>query len=672
MKVRASLVDAARTGTRSRIAALLIAVGLAPGLLGGSPSSVTTTLLASVRQAQAPARALPTDAQAPVEARYVKSEHEIPMRDGVRLFTAVYAPRDTSRTYPIMLLRTPYGVAPYGTDAYRTSLGPSPRFEQEGFIFVYQDVRGKFMSEGEFVQVRPYLPNKAAGQVDESTDTYDTIEWLLKNVPGHNGRVGMWGISYPGFYTSMGAIDAHPALKAVSPQAPVGDWFIGDDFRHNGAFFLAHAFRWITYHGRARPHRARSLPPRIQIPTPDGYAYFLQFPSLSAIDRDVLGGEVPFWTAAITHDTYDDFWKARNILPHLRNIAPAVLVVGGWFDAEDLYGALETYRAIERQSPRTDNRLVMGPWAHGQWAAEDGTALGDIAFGENTSAFYQEAIEFPFFMEHLKENGAAGLPEAYVFETGSNVWRRYPRWPPPEALERSFYLRAGGRLVAGQRPQAGEAASTEFISNPATPVPFIERTVNTMVREYMTTDQRFASRRPDVLVFQTPVLDEPLTVAGPVNVELVVSTTGTDADWVVKLIDVLPDSTPDPSPNPREVRMGGYQMLVRGEPFRGKFRTGFDSPQPFVPGRPATIRFTMPDVNHTFGRGHRIMVQIQSSWFPLVDRNPQKFMKIHQARPEDYQVATHRVYHSAARASRITVHAVAAVRGPSAAPRPVR
>jgi putative CocE/NonD family hydrolase len=618
---------------------------------GGAPHAIGLRAQPAVQAQPAPAS---------LDSRYAKAEQAIPMRDGVKLFTAIYTPRDASRTYPIMLLRTPYGVGPYGAEAWPASLGPSKRFEETGFIFVYQDVRGKFRSEGEFVQVRPHIPNKAPGQVDESTDTYDTIEWLLANVSGHNGRVGMWGISYPGFYTSMGAIDAHPALKAVSPQAPVGDWFIGDDFRHNGAFFLAHAFRWISYHGRARPTPGDRLPPRVPIPTPDGYAWFLGFPSLGEIDRVVLKNEVAFWTEAVEHEAYDAFWRDRDVRPHLRNITPASLIVGGWYDAEDLFGALESYRAIEKLSPRADNRLVMGPWYHGQWASSDGSFLGDAHFGDNTATFYQNEIELPFFMQHLNGAAAAGLPEAYVFETGANAWRRYPRWPPPDAVEHTFYLRADGRLVRDQAPLAREDAFDEFVSDPNRPVPFVSQIVNTMVREYMTADQRFAATRPDVLVYQTPPLDDTVTIAGPVSVDLTVSTTGTDADWVVKLIDVLPDDTPDPSPNPTQVRLGGYQQLVRGEPFRGKFRTGFATPQPFAPGRPSRVRFTMPDVNHRFGKGHRMMVQVQSSWFPLVDRNPQKFMKIPLARAEDFRKATHRVYHMPGRASRLTMSVVAA------------
>jgi len=593
-----------------------------------------------------------------VAARYAKAEVEIPMRDGVKLFTAIYTPRDASRPYPIMLLRTPYGIAPYGPDAYRSALGPSKRFEDEGFIFVYQDVRGKFRSEGEFVQVRPYVADKSNGAVDETSDTYDTIEWLIGHLTGHNGRVGMWGISYPGFYTSMGAIDAHPALKAVSPQAPVGDWFVGDDFRHNGAFFLAHAFRWITYNGRARTEAGTTLPARISMPTPDGYAFFLRFPSLGEIDRAVLKGEVAFWTEAAEHDTYDAFWSARDVRPHLKNITPASLVVGGWYDAEDLFGALETYRAIEKASPRGDNRLVMGPWYHGQWASDDGSSLGDAHFGENTARFYQDEIEYPFFAQHLLGAAPKGLPEAYVFETGANAWRRYPRWPPPDGVEHAFFLRDEGRLVRDQTPRAQEGGFDEFVSDPMRPVPFVGAIVNTMVREYMTADQRFASMRPDVLVYQTPPLDDPITIAGPVGVDLAVSTTGTDSDWVVKLIDVLPDDEPVRL-NAPDVKMGGYQMLVRGEPFRGKFRTGFDTPQPFVPGRPSRIRFTMPDVNHRFLKGHRLMVQVQSSWFPLVDRNPQKFMHIEQARPDDFRKATNRVYHMPGRASKLTLSVVA-------------
>ncbi|CDM65259.1 CocE/NonD family hydrolase [Pyrinomonas methylaliphatogenes] len=592
-----------------------------------------------------------------VRASYEKSEYQIPMRDGVKLFTVVYSPRDKSKKYPILLNRTPYGVGPYGPDAYKTSLGPSPLFMKEGYIFVYQDVRGRYMSEGEFVNMRPHKEQKSGPtDTDESTDTYDTIDWLIKNVPNNNGRVGMWGISYPGFYVAVGMIDAHPALKAASPQAPIADWFIGDDFHHNGAFFLPHAFNFLATFGRPRPRPTTETPPRFQHGTPDGYKFFLELGPLQNADRKYFKGDVAFWNEMMEHPNYDDFWKARNTLPHLKNIRPAVMTVGGWFDAEDLYGALHTYKATEKQSPDAYNILVMGPWYHGGWARSDGDSLGAIQFGSKTAEFYRNEIELPFFNCFLKDKCDRKLPEAYVFETGSNRWRTYTEWPPRAAQPRAIYLRENGKLSFD--PPANERdAFDEYVSDPSKPVPYINGIAIGMTREYMVEDQRFAARRPDVLVYQTEPLAQDLTAAGPVKVTLYVSSTGTDADYVVKLIDVFPDDAPDPEPNPTGVRMGGYQMLVRGEPFRARFRNSFERPEPLRPGEVTKIEFVMPDINHAFLKGHRIMVQVQSTWFPLVDRNPQKFVpNIYKASESDFQKAIQRVHRSRAHASHITLN----------------
>jgi putative CocE/NonD family hydrolase len=594
-----------------------------------------------------------------VRASYEKSEYQIPMRDGVKLFTVVYSPRDKSRKYPILLNRTPYSVGPYGPDAYKTSLGPSPLFMKEGYIFVYQDVRGRYMSEGEFVNMRPHKEQKSGPtDTDESTDTYDTIDWLIKNVPNNNGRVGMWGISYPGFYVAVGMIDAHPALKAASPQAPIADWFIGDDFHHNGAFFLPHAFNFLATFGRPRPRPTTETPPRFQHGTPDGYKFFLELGPLQNADRKYFKGDVAFWNEMMEHPNYDDFWKARNTLPHLKNIRPAVMTVGGWFDAEDLYGALNTYKATEKQSPGAYNILVMGPWYHGGWARSDGDSLGAIQFGSKTAEFYRNEIELPFFNCFLKDKCDRKLPEAYVFETGSNRWRTYTEWPPRAAQPRAIYLREDGRLSFD--PPANERdAFDEYVSDPNKPVPYINGIAIGMTREYMVEDQRFAARRPDVLVYQTEPLAQDLTAAGPVKVTLYVSSTGTDADYVVKLIDVFPDDAPDPEPNPTGVRMGGYQMLVRGEPFRARFRNSFERPEPLRPGEVTKIEFVMPDINHAFLKGHRIMVQVQSTWFPLVDRNPQKFVpNIYKASEADFEKAVQRVHRSRAHASHITLNVV--------------
>ncbi|HVF22866.1 MAG TPA: CocE/NonD family hydrolase [Pyrinomonadaceae bacterium] len=583
---------------------------------------------------------------ADVRALYTKTEQQLTMRDGVKLFTAIYAPKDTSQKYPIMLYRTPYSVAPYGPNAYRASLGPSDHFQREKFIFVYQDVRGRLMSEGEFVDVRPHKPKKTGSKdIDESTDTYDTIEWLVKNVPNNNGRVGMWGISYPGFYTSMGVIDAHPALKAASPQAPIADWFIGDDFHHNGALFLAHTFNFFSSFGLPRPKpTTEGSRRRFEHGTPDGYRFFLDLGPLPNANTKYLKNEIAFWNDILEHPNYDDFWQARNIRPHLRKIRPAVMTVGGWFDAEDLFGALATYKTIEETNPGARNTIVMGPWFHGGWARSDGDMLGSVSFGQKTSLTYRETIELPFFNCLLKDKCDRQLPEAMMFETGSNQWRTYDSWPPNNAEPREIFFDANGRL---SRTPGSASAFEEYVSDPARPVPFINNIAIGMTREYMVDDQRFAATRPDVLIYQTPVLDRDVTLAGPIKATRYVSTTGTDSDFVVKLIDVFPNDAPE--------RMAGYQMLVRGEPMRARFRNSFSKPEAIVSGQVTKVEFTLPDVNHAFRRGHRIMVHIQSSWFPLVDRNPQKFVDIYRATEADFQKATQRVYHGGSNASRLTV-----------------
>lgn len=592
------------------------------------------------------------------QANYTKYEHLITMRDGVRLFTAVYVPKDASETYPILLLRTPYTVSPYGADNYSQHPANLEKFAREGFIFAYQDVRGRNKSEGEFVNARPYIPLKRGPKdVDESTDTYDTIDWLVKNVPANNGRVGIWGISYPGFYAAMASIDAHPALKAASPQAPIADWFIGDDWRHNGALFLAHAFNFFLSFGRPWNDPGQ-LPPQPVIQfdrgTPDGYDFFLRKGPLKNIDPAMFGTQASFWKELLEHDRYDPFWRARDIRPHLKDIRPAMMSVGGWFDAEDLLGPLAVYHAAEKQSPRASNTLVMGPWSHGGWMG-DGDRLGNVRFGAKTGEFFRNEIMFPFFLQHLKAKGEAKLPEAYVFETGRNQWRKHDEWPPNAAAERTLYFGAGGRL-SFERPDLGGAeAFDEYLSDPGKPVPFTDETSPGMTYNYMTSDQRFASRRTDVVVYETEPLETDVTLVGPIECSLHVSTTGTDSDWVVKLVDVYPGTFPDPDPNPTGVRMGGYHQLVRGEPFRGRFRNSFEKPEPFEPGQVTRVAFVMPDVYHTFRRGHRIMVHVQSSWFPLVDRNPQKFVEIHRATDADFQKAIQRVYRAAQYPSGIKV-----------------
>jgi putative CocE/NonD family hydrolase len=580
-------------------------------------------------------------------AHYTKYDYRIPMRDGVKLFTTVYVPKDRSQSYPFLMERTPYSVAPYGIDNYRPVLGQSEAFEHEAFIFVYQDVRGRYLSEGKFIDVPVHNPHLAGPHdTDESTDTYDTIDWLLKNVQPNNGKAGIMGISYPGFYAAFGMINAHPALKAASPQAPMGDVGNGDDSYHNGAFYLAANF---GFYSSFKPRGIEPARPHGQVAfdfgTPDEYDFYLRMGPLANSNDRYLKNENPYWNDNLAHDTYDQFWANRALAPHMHNITPAALFIGGWFDAEDLSGPLKLFRAVEASGPQEPNTLVMGPWRHGGWARGDGNTLGNLNFSSKTAEFCRDQIELPFFIEHLKEaKRPVQFPKAWVFQTGTNQWERYDQWPPKGATQRKLYLSASGALHF----DADSSASTEYdeyVSDPAKPVPVIGYAGQGMPGDYMTADQRFASTRPDVLVYQTPPLENDVTIAGPISPALRVSTSGTDSDFVVKLIDVYPSDYPDPEPNPAHMVMGGYQQLVRGEPFRGKFRNNMSKPEPFTPGKPEAIQFTMPDVCHTFRAGHRIMVQIQSSWFPLTDRNPQTFLDIPKAKTSDFKKATERIYH---------------------------
>jgi uncharacterized protein len=566
---------------------------------------------------------------------YLKYEFRIPMRDGKRLFTAVYVPKNASTPYPILLTRTPYGVGPYGVNNYPAILGPSRKFDQEGFIFAFQDVRGRYMSEGKWVEMRPIN-----GKIDESTDTYDTIEWLLKNVRNNNGKVGLLGISYPGFYSTAGLINSHPALLAASPQAPIADLFMGDDAYHNGAFFLAANFSFYQgFTPQMKPVPTDSGN-GFHYRTGNGYSFFLRMGPLDGSQK-YFHRRNPYWNDLLTHTTYDDFWKERNILPHLHEIKPAILVVGGWFDAEDLAGTLGTYRAIRRQSPGTRITLAMGPWPHGAWEEGLGRKLGNIDFGSNTSEFFQDHIALPFFLHYLKGKDEPSLPATYVFATGRDEWRKQDSWPPANSRPLRLYLEPRKQLKVTAPSSA--AGFDEYVSDPEKPVPFFEGSATNVPSQYMDADQRFAENRPDVLTYSTEPLAEDVTVAGPIAPTLYVSTTGTDSDFVVKVIDGYPTESGG--------KLGGYEQLVRGEPFRGKFRESFESPRPFPPGKVQKIEYAMPDVYHCFLKGHRVMIQIQSSWFPLVDRNPQTFTTIPKAKKSDFKKATERIYHSGSAAS---------------------
>lgn len=606
---------------------------------------------------------------------YTKYEYRIPVRDGKKLFTAVYVPKDQGRHYPMLMTRTPYGCGPYGVDRDGVKgLAPSEDFLKAGYIFVCQDVRGRNLSEGVFIEMTPHRDvKKSATDVDESSDTHDSVQWLLDHVPGHNGRVGLWGISYPGFYAAASVIDSHSAIKAASPQAPIGDLFKGDDSYHGGAFMLAANFGFYT---GFKPQQAPVAPPR-QWPefdwgTLDGYEFFLQFTNLDAMAARMAkdGGANPYFDTQIEHDRYDEFWQSRAILPHLKNIRAAMLTVGGWFDAEDLAGPLATFRAIARQSPTTDNRLVMGPWVHGGWVGAPGRQLGRVQFQQATAEQFQKDVLLPFFEQHLRADADVKAPiaKATVFETGTNVWRRYDAWPPREAQSRTLYFAPGGRL-SFTPPDTAQPAFDSWVSDPDKPVPYIGYTALGVPQEYMVSDQRFAATRPDVLTYRSEVLEDDVTLVGPIVARLFASTTGSDADWVVKLIDVYPAELEEEGAGKRKKRsedveppeavLGGYQQLVRGDPLRGRFRKGFETPVAMVPGQVEELRVELQDINHSFRRGHRIMVQLQSSWFPLIDRNPQTFVPIRSARPEDFQVATQRLYRWRGQASGLDVKVLA-------------
>ncbi len=595
---------------------------------------------------------------------YYKIERSIPMRDGTKLFTSIYIPTDSSEKHPILFNRTPYSVAPYGEKfkpLWNTYL---KEYCREKYILVYQDVRGRWMSEGQFEDVRPFNPSKQGKTFDEASDTYDAIEWLVKNISSNNGNAGVFGISYPGFYSTMAALSNHPALKAVSPQAPVTDWFIGDDFHHNGAFMQMDAFSFYSSFGRPRPKPTTVGPESFKFSTKDNYSFYLQNATLSNLTKRFMGDSIKFWHDLMNHPTYDAFWKARNPRNFVTDVKPAILVVGGLFDAEDLFGAWRLYQAIETKSPNTNNKVVMGPWYHGQWASNNGTHLGNVQFNSKTNEWYQQNIEIPFFNYYLKGKGSIkDIAEATIFFTGENEWKQLPQWPPANMETKNIYLHNKGGLSwdkpvsVASKQKPGEADSfSEYVSDPAKPVPYTEDIHFGRTREYMTDDQRFASRRPDVLTFETDLLTEDLTLAGPIVADLMVSISGTDADFIVKLVDVFPDDFSYSDTD--KYIMNGYQMLVRGEVMRGKFRNSFEKPEPFVANKITNVNYTLPDVAHTFKKGHKLMIQIQSSWFPLVDRNPQKFVNIYRAKEEDFQKATIKIFHNASVASKIILPVV--------------
>lgn len=578
---------------------------------------------------------------------YDKTEYQIPMRDGIKLQTTVYTPKDKNEKYPFLLKRTPYSVRPYGENEMPKRLGPSSYLMRDKYIFVYQDVRGRYMSEGLYDNMRPHIPNKKnKKQIDESSDTYDTIEWLLKNVKGNNGKVGQWGISYPGFYTIAGAVEAHPALKASSPQAPISDFFF-DDFHHHGAYLQSYWFATPVFGYQKDAPTADNWFEMVDPKTNDGYEFHMNLGPLKNADK-YFGEDNFFWQQLKSHPNYDEFWQKRSILPHLKDIDHAVMTVGGWFDAEDLYGPLNIYKTVERENPSAYNTIVMGPWSHGDWARDkDPQVVGNVDFGAGINDFYRKEIEFNFFRHFLKGegDGKTGLPEAYLFDTGLKEWKKLQEWPSKEIPQVNLFFTKDGKIEF-TKPQNSEDYNFTYLSDPAKPVPYSEdiKVVFTP-RKYMTDDQRFASRRPDVLTFESEPLKEDKLLAGEILAALKVATSGTAGDWIVKLIDVYPSDHPEYAHNESNIKMGGYQQMVRSEMFRGRFRNSYEKPEPFEPGKITDLNIPLQDIFHTFKKGHKIMIQIQSTSFPLIDRNPQKYVdNIFEADEEDFIKATITVY----------------------------
>ncbi len=591
----------------------------------------------------------PTE-EAWIRNNYTKVEYYIPMRDGTKLFTSIFIPRNNNEKHPILLSRTPYSCAPYGDGKFHKGQWPAhwQTYCRNNYIMVRQDVRGRWMSEGDFMDVRPFVHNKKTNMdIDEASDAYDTIEWLIKNIPSNNGSVGLLGSSYPGFYAAMAAVSGHPAIKAISPQAPVTDWYIGDDFHHNGAFFLADAFNFFSAFGKPRPAPTTIAATGYEFPPKSLYQFYLDAGPLKQISR-LMGDSIKFWNEMFAHPDYDQWWKDRDARRAMYQINIPVLVVGGLFDAEDCFGAWNLYKAIEKQNPQANNKIIMGPWSHDQWTSKDGGQLGDINFESNTATWFQQYVEIPFFNHYLKAAPDPKLPEATIFLTGENKWRNFAQWPPAAMRLTPLYL-GDANTVAWERPTSTDQF-LEYSSDPSNPVPWMGGEPMERAKEYMLADQSFASNRNDVLVFQTPVLEKDLVLAGPVIADLRVSINTTDADFIVKIIDVFPGSG---NQSPKRNKLDGYQMLVRGEIMRGRYRHSFENPMPFTPDSIETVKFELPDIAHTFRKGHRLMIQVQSSWFPLADRNPQTFVNIYEANESDFKKAQIRIYHDSTNASNI-------------------
>jgi putative CocE/NonD family hydrolase len=597
-----------------------------------------------------------------VKQHYTKKEYQVEMRDGVKLFTAVYAPKNTTEKHPFLMVRTPYSCAPYGEDKIQSRIYDThwKEYLKEGYIFVFQDVRGRWMSEGEFVDVRPFNPNKKnKTDIDEASDTYDVAEWLVKHIANNNGNIGVFGISYPGFYSTMAALSGHPAIKAVSPQAPVTDWFMGDDFHHNGVFMLNDAYSFYSGFGQPRPKPTKVGPNEVKYYTKDNYKFYLETGAIKNFTK-LMGDSIKFWTDLMNHPNLDAWWKERDARVGCKNIKPAMLIVGGLFDAEDCYGAWRLYDAVKKQSKETNTRIVMGPWYHGGWLKSDGRFLGNVRFESSTSSYYQQNIEIPFFNYYLKQKGSVkDISGASIFFSGENSWKTFAQWPPLNTINTEFYFVRNGGLSKIPKSDPTNIL-TQYTSDPNKPVPYSEDVQSHRTREYMTDDQRFASRRPDVITFKTDVLDDDLTIAGTVTAKLKVAITTTDADFVVKIIDVFPngfsyDTLIYGVGNGKNYLMDGYEMLVRGEIMRGKYRNSFEKPEAFELNKITSVTFDLPDIAHTFKKGHRLMVQIQSSWFPLADRNPQRFIDIYNCDDSQFMKSDIKFYHNTENPSSISL-----------------
>lgn len=595
-----------------------------------------------------------------VEHNYTKREVMIAMRDGVRLYTAIYEPLHATAPSPVLYTRTPYSASPYGERMSSGLWNAWKKYAEQGYIFVVQDVRGRYRSEGEFVNVRPFIANKRKKtDIDEASDVYDTAEWLVRNARGNKGcnkRIALIGSSYGGFYAMMGALSGHKAIRAAVPEAPVCDWFMGDDYHHNGAFMLSDSFRFCPSMNRVRREPTEKSLPRLHFYDNDEYSFHL---SAGCIDNltQRLDSTVLFWDDLMAHPDYDEWWQQRDVRRACYNVRPAILVVGGTFDAEDCFGTWNTYKAIRTQSPQTDVRIAVGPWYHGAWNGSDGSRLGNVMFGQNTTDYYRDYIEYPFLQHYLMDKPEPLSPsyKAHVFFSGEDKWHSFKAWDTDSLPRLTLYMHADGSL--SEQRQSSGAQWSEYVSDPAHPVPYMERTVYSRQREYMTDDQRFASRRPDVLCFATPPLTHDLRLGGEVRVDLNVAISTTDADFVVKVIDCFPDDFAYDTHTYGKgtgYLMAGYQMLVRGDVMRGRYRKSFSCPEAFTPGKTERVSFTMPDIAHTFRAGHRLMIQVQSSWFPLVDRNPQQFVNIYKCGAADFVKSDIRIMHTGDEASSVS------------------